>query len=64
LKSKVLNGRNLSIEGWWDDLFFGFEELCTGRFDAHIIDKGHNDVLKSPIAHQIIKEKVLDIHEE
>ncbi|WP_441000581.1 amino acid adenylation domain-containing protein [Fodinibius sp. SL11] len=63
LKSKALHGQNLSIEGWWSDLFFGFEELCSGRFEAHVVDKGHNDVLKSPIAHQIIKDKMLKINE-
>lgn len=63
LKSEALHGGKLSIEGWWDDLFFGFGELCSGRFDAHVVGEKHNNVLQSPLAHQIIKEKMLGINE-
>lgn len=63
LKSGVLNGRVLNLKGWWNDLFFGFGEICNGHFDTYVIGGEHNDVLKSNHAHQIIKDKMLNINE-
>lgn len=64
LKSETLRGKRLSIPGWWNDPFFGFQELCNGTFDAHVVGEGHNDVLKSPLSHQIIKQKILQADEQ
>ncbi|PAU94009.1 hypothetical protein CK503_10115 [Aliifodinibius salipaludis] len=58
LKSNVVYGRSMGLQGWWDDIFFGFREMCTGQFDAHIIGGQHNDVLKRSSAHQIIRKKM------
>jgi acyl carrier protein len=62
-KSEVLDGRVLNLKGWWNDLFFGFGEICSGHFDAYVIGGEHNDVFKSNIAHQIIKDKMLRVNE-
>jgi amino acid adenylation domain-containing protein len=62
-KSEVLDGRVLNLKGWWNDLFFGFEEICDGHFDGYVIGGEHNDVLKSSHAHQIIKDKMLRSNE-
>ena len=63
LKSEVVHGRKMGLHGWWDDIFFGFKELCTGQFDAHVIGGEHNDVLKKDSAHNIIREKMFDTDE-
>jgi amino acid adenylation domain-containing protein len=62
-KSEVLDGRVLNLKGWWNDIFFGFEEICEGNFDGYVIGGEHNDVLKSNDAHEIIKDKMLRINE-
>lgn len=58
LKSEVVHGRKMGLQGWWDDIFFGFREICSGHFDAHVIGGEHNDVLKKSSAHQIIRRKM------
>jgi amino acid adenylation domain-containing protein len=63
LKSEALKGEFLSISGWWNDLFFGFDEVCKGDFEAYVIGGNHNDVLKKSYAHQIINEKMLRLNE-
>ena len=63
LKSEVLKGRILNLKGWWDDIFFGFGEVCNGHFDAYVIGGEHNDVLKNKNAHEIIKTKMLNVNE-
>ena len=47
-RSACVLGRNLGLEGWWDDPFFGFGELCGGRFEGHVVGGGHNEVLNLP----------------
>lgn len=56
-----MHGRKMGLQGWWEDIFFGFEELCLGEFDAYVIGGEHNDVLKHSRAHQIIREKMFEI---
>ncbi|WP_372636335.1 amino acid adenylation domain-containing protein [Fodinibius sp.] len=58
LKSEVMHGRKMGLRGWWNDIFFGFRELCTGRFDGYVIGGAHNDVLEKNRSHQIIREKM------
>ncbi|WP_170864231.1 non-ribosomal peptide synthetase [Fodinibius roseus] len=58
LKSEVMHGRKMGLRGWWDDIFFGFRELCTGQFDGYVIGGAHNDVLKEDRSHRIIREKI------
>jgi acyl carrier protein len=58
LKSDVVYGRKMGLQGWWNDIFFGFREMCSGRFDAHVIGGEHNDVLKKNSAHQIIRKRM------
>ncbi|MEN7972440.1 MAG: amino acid adenylation domain-containing protein [Verrucomicrobiota bacterium] len=47
-RSYSVMGRDFSLPGWWDDPFLGFGELCKGRFEAHVVGHGHNDVLSLP----------------
>ena len=63
LKSEISSGYDMSIPGWWNDIYFGFEELCSGHFDAYIIGGKHDDVLKKTKAQEIINKKMLGIDE-
>lgn len=63
-KSEVLNGRVLNLKGWWNDMFFGFGEICDGHFDTYVIGGKHNDIFKSKNTHRIIKDKMLKINEK
>lgn len=47
-RSACVLGRNIGLEGWWDDSFFGFDELCGGQFEGHVVGGGHNEVLSLP----------------
>lgn len=47
-RSDCVLGRNLGLEGWWEDPFLGFGELCDGRFEGHVTGGGHNEVLNLP----------------
>ncbi len=47
-RSCCVLGRNLGLQGWWNDPFMGFEELCAGRFEGYVAGGGHNDVLSIP----------------
>jgi acyl carrier protein len=58
LRSKLLYGRRLGLRGWWNDVFMGFGELCSGHFDAHVIGGGHNDIFTSLYALKLIREKM------
>jgi hypothetical protein len=58
LRSTLLCGRRIGLRGWWNDVFMGFGELCSGHFDAHVIGGGHNDIFKSLYALKLIREKM------
>ncbi|HYW36342.1 MAG TPA: amino acid adenylation domain-containing protein, partial [Balneolaceae bacterium] len=58
LRSSLMDGRTLGFRGWWDDLFMGASELCSGRFDGHVVGGPHNDILNNSYAHKIIKERM------
>ena len=62
-KSQELYGRKLALQGWWDDIFFGFEELCTGHFESYVVGGGHNEVLKKKSVQKIIRERMFGIDE-
>jgi len=54
-RSACVLGRNLGLEGWWDDSFFGFGELCGGRFEGHVVGGGHNEVLNLPEVAELVR---------
>jgi amino acid adenylation domain-containing protein len=58
LKSEVVYGRTMGLQGWWNDIYFGFRELCSGQFDAYVIGGEHNDVLKNRHAHKLIRKRM------
>lgn len=62
-KSEVVRGQKMGLQGWWKDPFFGFEELCSGTFDAHVIGGGHDDLLSKNRTHQIIRKRMFKLNE-
>ena len=58
LSSGTLLGRDLGLKGWWQDPYLGFNELCSGMFDAHIVGGGHNDIYNKFLAQNIIQENM------
>lgn len=47
-RSDVLIGRPMNLQGWWDDPFLGFKELCVGEFNGYVVGGDHVDVLAQP----------------
>ena len=45
------------MNGWWNDSFLGFGELCDGRFEGHAVGGGHTAVLDIPEMTEIVREK-------
>jgi amino acid adenylation domain-containing protein len=43
LRAGTFEAKTMGLEGWWDDTTLGFEELCEGRFDLHVVGGYHND---------------------
>ncbi|MCK4563775.1 MAG: AMP-binding protein, partial [Verrucomicrobia bacterium] len=64
IRSYCVFGREgLGLQGWWDDPFLGFGELCRGRFEGHVVGGGHNEVLSIPEVGEIVKEVFLEERE-
>lgn len=58
LKSEVVYGREMGLQGWWDDIFLGFKELSSGEFDGYVIGGNHNEVLDDKLAQKIVNDKM------
>ena len=43
LRAGTFEAKTMGLEGWWDDTTLGFEELCEGGFDLHVVGGYHND---------------------
>jgi amino acid adenylation domain-containing protein len=43
LRAGTFEGKTMGLRGWWDDTTLGFEELCDGDFDLHVVGGFHND---------------------
>ncbi|MEA2069601.1 MAG: alpha/beta fold hydrolase, partial [Verrucomicrobiota bacterium] len=56
-RSDCVVSRYFGLNGWWNDPFLGFAELCEGNFEAHAIGGGHTDVLDIPEMEAIVREK-------
>ena len=63
LKSEVVYGRQMGLQGWWDDIYFGFKELCSGQFEGYVIGGKHNEVLNDKLSQEIIRKKMFDLSE-
>ena len=50
-------GRDFSLPGWWEDPFLGFQELCRGRFEGHVVGRGHNDVIALPVVADVVRRR-------
>jgi hypothetical protein len=55
-RAATFEGRQMALSGWWDDPFMGFGELCTGRFETHVVGGRHDDPLKSVHAAQVVRD--------
>jgi len=56
IRSHSLLGRDIGIPGWWDDLYLGFEEICNGHFETHVVGLRHNKVTEAPEIARIVNE--------
>lgn len=54
-RAATFEGRQMALSGWWDDPFMGFGELCTGRFETHVVGGRHDDALKSFHAAEVVR---------
>ncbi|QBG45973.1 alpha/beta fold hydrolase [Verrucomicrobia bacterium S94] len=50
------HGDRMHLSGWWDDVFLGFEELCSGRFTGYVIGGGHDEILSRPELEGLLKD--------
>jgi len=41
-------GADMMLSGWWSSPYMGFEEVCNGAFDAHILGGTHDGILDHP----------------
>ncbi len=57
-RSACMLGRNLGLQGWWDDPFLGFGELCEGRFETHEVGGEHNEVLSLPEVAELTRRAI------
>ena len=54
-RSHAILGRAMRMVGWWDDVFFGFRELCAGRFHGYVIGGTHRTILENPEMGSLVK---------
>ena len=56
LRTATFEGKEMALEGWWDDVHMGFGELVDGRFDAHVVGGPHNEPLKLPYVAAVVRQ--------
>ncbi|MEN8255579.1 MAG: amino acid adenylation domain-containing protein [Verrucomicrobiota bacterium] len=56
-RSHSVFGRDLGLQGWWNDRFMGFGELCRGNFEGHVVGGKHDDPLGNPSTAEIVKKR-------
>jgi amino acid adenylation domain-containing protein len=56
LRAGTFEAKTMGLEGWWDDTTLGFEELCTGRFDLHVVGGYHNDPFSFTYSADLVRE--------
>jgi amino acid adenylation domain-containing protein len=55
-RTSTFAASQMALEGWWDDVEMGFGELCTGRFESHVVGGRHNEPLQLPWVAERIRE--------
>uniref|UniRef100_UPI0035615517 amino acid adenylation domain-containing protein n=1 Tax=Pontiella sp. TaxID=2837462 RepID=UPI0035615517 len=50
------HGHEMHIGGWWRDTFLGCSEICSGKFNGHILGGGHDEILKRPELAQHVRK--------
>ena len=55
-RSHCVYGRDMRLQGWWNDCFLGFGELCDGSLDGYVVGGGHNDPWSNPNTAIIVKK--------
>lgn len=55
-RSDTMLGRILDLNGWWNDPYFGFAEICDGRFEAHAVGGGQVEILGAPEVAEIVNQ--------
>ncbi len=58
LRSGLCHGAEMLLSGWWTSLYLGFDELCEGEFDGHVLGGGHDEILKRPEVAEIVKKAI------
>ena len=48
-------GEEMMLPGWWSGLYMGFDEVCNGGFEPHIIGGGHGEILDHPKVAELAK---------
>jgi acyl carrier protein len=56
-RSDCVVSQYFGLNGWWDDIYLGFKELCMGEFEAHAVGGGHTDVVEIPEMAEIVRQK-------
>jgi len=49
-------GADMMLSGWWSSPCMGFEEVCKGAFDAHILGGTHDGILDHPEVAERVNE--------
>lgn len=56
-RSACAIGRYFALSGWWADPYLGFAELCTGRFEPHVLEGDHVGIMGHSKLAQTVTEK-------
>lgn len=57
-RTRTALGGQMGLPGWWVDPYFGFDELCRGKFVAHFINSEHNEVVGHQNTAALVREAV------
>ena len=49
-------GADMMLSGWWSSPYMGFEEVCRGVFDAHVLGGTHDNILDHPEVANRVRE--------
>ena len=56
LRAGTFEAKTMALKGWWDDTTLGFEELCDGHFDLHVVGGYHNDPFSFTYSADVVRE--------
>ncbi len=55
-RTATFEGKEMALEGWWEDVHMGFAELTEGRFDGHVVGGTHNKPLKLAHVAEVVRQ--------